>query len=89
MGCRILEDRESGNAVFYCSTTGWAFGPLMEDGEQAERFLKYLDPIDPRSLADKDLETRYSEFLAHDTTHCPDCGEWIDDTAQDHECAEV
>ncbi len=75
MGCRILEDREDYSAVFYCSTTMWAFGPVMEDREHAERFLKYLEPTDPRTLEDKDLMWRYSTFLQFDEEHCHECGE--------------
>ncbi len=75
MGCRILEDREEYSAVFYCSTTMWAFGPVMQDREQAKRFLKYLGPADPRNLTDKDLTQSYSDFLVFDEEHCHECGE--------------
>lgn len=76
MGCRILVDEESAAAVFYCSTTGWAFGPVMDEGvEFAERFLKYLHPRDPRALTDPDLAHQYAEFQTFDTEHCHDCGE--------------
>ena len=47
MGVRIIEGNRDGStsqdvAVLYCSTTGVAFGPLFEDYDEAERFLKYL-----------------------------------------------
>ena len=74
MGCRIMEDRESGNAVFYCSTSMWAFGPVMESPEEAERFLKWL-VVDPRRLTDKDLEQKYCDFRKYAEEHCPECEE--------------
>ena len=60
MGCRILEDKENG-AVFYCSTTGWAFGPVMDDEEEAEEFMNWLHG-DPRSYTEKDLLNAYAKF---------------------------
>jgi len=48
MGCRILEEKDGRQAVLYCSTSGWAFGPVfyqtdeMDAGEVAEAFLKWL-----------------------------------------------
>ena len=48
MGLRILSDGD--NAVMYCSTSDWAFGPVFgpdEDGtdpqERILRFWKWLD----------------------------------------------
>jgi hypothetical protein len=46
MGCRILEGQEGGTdttmAVFFCSTTGVAFGPVMNDIDEAEAFMAWL-----------------------------------------------
>lgn len=48
MGTRILFDGD--NAVLYCSSSDWAFGPVFsktEDQdalERAENFLKWLEP---------------------------------------------
>lgn len=39
MSVQILEGG-NGGAVFYCSTSDWAFGPLMPDAEIAEAFLR-------------------------------------------------
>lgn len=56
MGVRILNDKE-GMACFYCSTSGWAFGPVFYDGgqdlvyrsaeERAEAFLGWLKSYEP------------------------------------------
>jgi hypothetical protein len=62
MGVRILEDRESNEAVLYCSTSGWAFGPLFGSRGEAEKFLETL-AVDPRKLTDLELRDRYSEFI--------------------------
>ena len=67
MGVRILEGNGEGDsrgAVLYCSVTDWAFGPVFEDGEQAQAFLDWL-VYDPRSLSDSLMEAKYSEFLIH------------------------
>jgi hypothetical protein len=69
MGCHILEGKE-GNAVFYCSTTGWAFGPLMGNADEAEAFLKYLAPMDPRNLKDSELEGQYADFVLGNVCEC-------------------
>ena len=61
MGVRILEGEH--NAVLYCSTSMWAFGPLFEDAAEAQIFLDWL-MVDPRGLTDGELEAKYSEFLA-------------------------
>lgn len=60
MGVRILEGKNR-NAVFYCSTSDWAFGPVMESAEEAEAFAKWL-PQDPRVYSDNDLESKYLTF---------------------------
>jgi hypothetical protein len=67
MGCRILTARD-GHAVFYCSTTGWAFGPVMPSEEVAEDFYHWLY-VDPRTITpESELEKKWSEYcsLAHD-----------------------
>jgi hypothetical protein len=85
MGVHILEGKE-GNAAFYCSTTDWAFGPIMGSTEKAEAFLKFLDPTDPRELADKDLEHRYSEFICGNVC---ECGALRDEYDRDKRLAEM
>jgi hypothetical protein len=53
MGCRIIVGREdSGNgrecAVLYCSTTGQAFGPVLDSLEEAEEFMEWLESDNSR-----------------------------------------
>lgn len=62
MGCRILEGDDG--AALYCSTSMVAFGPIFDDGEAAEAFLKWLDGVDPRGFSDQELMTKYSSWLA-------------------------
>jgi hypothetical protein len=83
MGCHILAGKDN-HAVFYCSTKGWAFGPLMGNEEEAEAFLKFLDPVDPRNLDDSDLEGRYSEFVKGNVC---ECGELRDEYDRDKRLA--
>ena len=61
MGIQILANPEHG-AVFYSSATDWAFGPVMQDADIAEAFLRHLKPTDPRDLSDEDLEKRWNLF---------------------------
>ena len=48
MGVRILSDRAGTTAAMYCSTSGWAFGPVFSQDddhsadERAEAFLRWL-----------------------------------------------
>lgn len=49
MGCRIAYDSDQDVAIFYCSTTDQAFGPVFYKGhehdarERAEAFLRWTD----------------------------------------------
>lgn len=53
MGVRVLYAAEDRNAVLYCSTTAWAFGPMFRDDaerdgrERAEAFLRWLRDYAP------------------------------------------
>lgn len=67
MGCRILEAK-TGEAVFYCSTSDWAFGPVMDNYEEAEEFLKWLK-VDPRQFKDSELESKYCDFRLYKERH--------------------
>jgi hypothetical protein len=49
-------------AVMFCTTTDLAFGPLFHGGDELEAFLEYLGSVDPRSLAEDELETRLTAF---------------------------
>ena len=70
MSVHILEGKDS-NAVFYCSTSGWAFGPLMGSAEEAEAFLQFV-PGDPRTYKDHELEAKYSDFVQQYVCECGD-----------------
>jgi len=61
VGIQILANPEQG-AVFYSSSTEWAFGPVMQDADVAEAFLRHLRPADPRLLDDVELERRWNTF---------------------------
>lgn len=61
MGVRLLT-APSGDTVMYCSTTCWAFGPVFENREEAEGFLKWLI-INPRKLSEEELERRYWQYV--------------------------
>lgn len=96
MGVRILvgdpkEHDSEDTACFYCSTTGWAFGPIMQSQEEAEMFLQFLGGIDPRTLRDKELEAKFYEFRSA-TIQCSVCRrdvpytEWYTDHIDSHPC---
>lgn len=70
MGVRILRDKTE--AAMYCSTSGWAFGPVFDDrglhdaDERIEAFLRWLK-VDPRTFAiDSELEGKYLAWLAQE-----------------------
>ena len=59
MGVRILADDEDRQAVMYCSTTDWAFGPVFSSDEHhtatewAQAFLRWLDTTETWRLYQK------------------------------------
>ncbi|HMA74379.1 MAG TPA: hypothetical protein VKP67_23250 [Xanthobacteraceae bacterium] len=59
MGVRIIADENY--AALYCSTTMFAFGPVMTDYEEAEGFLEWL-PSDARSYSEPELELKLGEY---------------------------
>jgi len=68
MGVRLIEGRDS-YTTFYCSTTMWAFGPVLTSREEAEAFLAFLGR-DPRRMTDGALEKALGDFhQAQDETH--------------------
>lgn len=70
MGCRILHDSRDGYTAFYCSTTMTAFGPVMGSLTEAEAFLKYIDPADPRNYSAAELATKHTEFVMAMVCEC-------------------
>lgn len=77
MGCRILEGNGEGDsqgAVFYCSTTMHAFGPVMGSYEEASLFHKWL-PEDPRTYKDGELTLKYYDF--RNKYACSYCGRFF------------
>jgi len=78
MGVHTLYDSEEGQAVMFCSTSGWAFGPVFKDEHAKEVpedcemldaralidiFLFWLQEKNPREMADTELEQHYSTFM--------------------------
>ena len=67
MGVRIITD--GSQAVMYCSTTDWAFGPVImgdkehDAVERAELFIQWL-PQDARQYTDSELEGKWTDFRA-------------------------
>lgn len=62
MSVRTLYDSEEQKAVMYDSVTDTAFGPLFEDKEQVERFLRLVEEMhdkDVRRLTDAELRSAF------------------------------
>jgi len=59
MGVRIIAGDDY--AALYCSTTMFAFGPVLNDAEEAEGFLEWL-PSDARSYSEPELELKLGEY---------------------------
>jgi hypothetical protein len=63
MGVRIIAG--ACEAVLYCSTTMWAFGPVFEGYDDAEAFLEWWkakDVRDLRLLTDAELEHEFYKW---------------------------
>lgn len=56
----VLKDSGLEKEVFFCNTTEWAFGPLMQEDE-GEAFMEWL-PKDPRKYEDEELSQKYAEW---------------------------
>lgn len=82
MSIRILESTNDNQACFYCSTSGWAFGPVMGSAEEANAFLDWI-PGDPRTYSDSDLEQKYSEFVRQYVCVCGSVADGVE--GQDEE----
>jgi hypothetical protein len=75
MGVRILTDNSGSRtqAVLYCSTSDWAFGPVFQESndgehdatERAEAFCRWL-VRDPRPLTDVELAAAYTDWQAQE-----------------------
>lgn len=86
MGVRILTDTQSDypQAVLYCSTSDWAFGPVFSGNgehdaeERAAAFLRWL-PDDPRRLTESELETAYATWRAQEST------QWDNEAAKEEQ----
>lgn len=85
MSVQLLEGPD-GDCVMYCSTSMWAFGPVMESREEATAFIRYIEECapwpalkglnkDPRVYTDNELERVYTTFKA-DERHRHE--EWLD-----------
>ena len=68
MGIEILSGstgdpyRIEEQAVMVCNTSGTAFGPVFTSREEAEAFLDWLLPTDPRQLVGGELEATVARF---------------------------
>ena len=69
MGVRLIVDsrRDTDRVALFCSTSGWAFGPVFDSETEAEAFLDYCDLVvgaDPRAIDEKPgrLERVYNEW---------------------------
>ena len=69
MGVHILTDGQ--DAVMYCSTSGWAFGPVFDSHseynaeERIDLFLEWMKQfgLDVRVYTDSELSAKHGEFL--------------------------
>lgn len=71
MSCQIMTGDDQ--AVFFCSTMMVCFGPVMPDGEIAQKFLESLSD-DPRSYSVDDLLGEWNNFVSK--FRCKKCDEY-------------
>ena len=69
VGHQYTRDDVDSGAFMYCSSTGWAFGPLFDTPEDVIEFFAWLDAdageeVDPRVLSTRELHARHSRWLA-------------------------
>ena len=74
MSVQTIYDPEHEQAVFFCSTSGRAFGPIFRPlrskighytaEEQARRFLRFIAPMDPRELDSATSRDGWAETLS-------------------------
>ncbi len=91
MGCHILTGQAGIDSpvyeVFFCSTTDWAFGPVMPAG-QGEVFMRWLEGKgieDPRKIDRASyLEALWNEFQG-EVWECEDCGAFVTELPEDAE----
>ena len=85
MGVRILMDTSypgGSIACLYCSTSGWAFGPIFEgddehDGDdRAEAFCRWLGGREPRLLSDSELSALHGQWRAQEAA------QWLREEAE-------
>ena len=71
MGLRILTDENNDNAVFFCSSTMWAIGPVFISSdthtasERADSFSRFVSR-DMRQLDEVELTLKYSDWLSQE-----------------------
>lgn len=63
MGCRLATLADGSGTIMYDSVTNWTLGPIFNTRHEAEDFLKFLWPTDPRTMRDPELATAYRDFL--------------------------
>ena len=102
MGVGILYDAQADAAVMFCSTTDWAFGPVVGENrelnkdpyERVEAFIEWLG-VDARTLSEADLSAKYSAWQAQEADQYAKARladlekDLVDDVLLDHEVAEL
>jgi len=58
-------ERSTEEACLVCTTSDTVFGPLFASLEEAEAFLYWLAPIDPRDITPQHVERKVSEFRVY------------------------
>lgn len=89
MGVSILEGREGGlfdrgplRAVWFCNTTGRAFGPVWWSFEEAMAVLTHIEHgllLDARSLEDGEAAAIAQRLLAERGEGWFESGDWDDE----------
>jgi hypothetical protein len=77
MGVEIIHSENADGfcrAVFICTTSDSAFGPVMRSYDEADEFLQWL-PLDPRRYAPGTLDSLYMDYRkdSSETAQCPTC----------------
>jgi hypothetical protein len=64
----VRDTRSEGKSALFCSSSGWAFGPVFNSRGEVRSFLRWYDKqhgLDLRLLSDRDLESLHSTWRTY------------------------
>ena len=66
---------DDGRAIYICTTSDTAFGPVFESHDLLWAFDSWIHHADTRRWSDSEFEQRFADFMASRRLECKKCGE--------------